>query len=420
MPNVRPSILAHSDAAAPDISVSVIGSLPPVKGISAYTAQLVAALAEARSAEVDVIGFSSIYPRFAYPGGEPNEAAAQTPAFDGVCVRNMLSWYNPISWLRGGFAIKADVVHAQWWSYALAPVYVTVLGLARLRGKRVVLTVHNVEPHEGGIMKRALNRAVFRFGQAFIVHSEQNRQTLQRMLGGDASRISVLPHGVLDTPRTGMSRAAARMRLGVPGDAKMLLYFGHIRPYKGVDVLLRAFADVVRAEPAAMLVIAGKPWGDWTRYGRLIDELGIAGSVRLHLDFVPTPEIESYFVATDAVVLPYTHFDAQTGVGTRALPFGRPLIVSDTGGLPELVIDRAMVVPPGDPAALARVIARVLGDAALRERLSADSLVVAKTLGWARIAAQTIAVYNALLGREPTTAQAADQAVAQASGARRP
>ena len=140
----------------------------------------------------------------------------------------------------------------------------------------------------------------------------------------------------------------------------------------------------------------------------------------LHLDFVPTAEIEPYFVAADAVVLPYTHFDAQTGVGTRALPFGRPLIVTETGGLPELVLDRGMVVAPGDAVALARVISRVLGDAVLRERLSADSLVVAKTLGWDRIAAQTVSIYNTALGRESHSVHANDRAATRAAGARRP
>ena len=417
MPEVLLPVPDPSRAGAPRLAVSMLGSLPPVKGVSSYTAHLLAALAADGDVDLEFIGFSSIYPRFAYPGGEPNEALVSTPHFEGVRQRGQLAWYNPFSWLRAGFALKGDVVHAQWWSYALAPVYATILGLARVRGKRVVITVHNVAPHEGGIAKRLLNRAIFAFGHAFIVHSEQNRDALQHAVGGDPARINVLPHGVLDTPRTGLSRASARLRLGVPGDAKMLLYFGHIRPYKGVDVLLRAFAAVVREQPDAVLVIAGKPWGDWARHEALIDESGIRASIRLHLDFVATADVEAYFVAADAVVLPYTHFDAQTGVGTRALPFARPLIVTRTGGLPELVLDPECVVAPGDVPALAQAITRVLGDAALRVRLSADSLAIARTLGWDRIAGETIAVYEAVCGRAGA-AGAKEQSIAQTAGAR--
>ncbi len=417
MSGMRLSLPRPARAGATRLAVSMLGSMPPAKGVSAYTQQLVAALASDDDVDLEFTGFSSIYPRFAYPGGDPNEAAVVTPEFEGVRQRARIAWYNPFSWLRAGLDMQGDVVHAQWWSYALAPVYGTVLGVARLRGKRVVITAHNVVPHEGGVAKRLLNRAIFAFGHAFIVHSEQNRADLQRIIAGDPARITVLPHGVLDTPRTGISRAAARLRLGVPGNAKALLYFGHIRPYKGVDVLLRAFANVLREQPDAMLIVAGKPWIDWAPYDALIDELGIRASLRLHLDFVPTTDVESYFVAADAVVLPYTHFDAQTGVGTRALPFGLPLIVTRTGGLPELVVDPDSVVPPADVVALARAIGRVLGEAELRASLSADSLAIAGTLGWERIAAQTIVVYEAVCGRAQD-AHDDGQPVAQAAGVR--
>lgn len=399
------------------VTASLVGTLPPVKGVSAYTAHLLEALAREPGAGVEFIGFKSIYPRRAYPGGEPDEAGLETPSFDDVRVRNTLTWYNPLSWIAAGVSARGDVVHAQWWSYALAPVYVTMLGIARLRGKRVLLTVHNVAPHESGLLKRALNRVVFRLGHEYIVHSEQNRRELQRIMGGDSSRITVLPHGILETPRTGMSRVTARDRLGLARDARVVLCFGNIRPYKGVDVLLRAFADVARADAAAVLVIAGKPWEDWGPYAALIDELGIASRVTCFLDYVPTAQIEPYFVAADVVALPYTHFDAQSGVGTRALPFGRPLVVSNVGGLPELVMEPGAVVPPSDPKALGAALTRVLTDGALRDRMAVDSLTIAGSLGWDRIAMRTAELYARMAGRR--TADADDNQVAEAAGAGR-
>lgn len=391
-------------------AVSIVGSLPPVKGVSAYTLSLLEALDEDGRLELNFVGFRGIYPHWAYPGGKPVEPNAKTPLLMGVQTRRPLSWYNPFSWIWAGLRMRGRVVHAQWWSYALAPVYMTVLGLARLRRKRIVLTVHNVEPHEGGFLKRLANRMVFRFGHHYIVHSEANKTTLQRMLRCDPSRISVLPHGVLETPRTGMSRLTARLKLGLADDARVILCFGNIRPYKGVDVLLRAFAQVAEEDPHAVLVIAGQSWGDWAPYQQLMDELGIADRVGRRLEYIPSDEIEQYFVAADVVALPYTHFDAQSGVGTRALPFGRPLVVTNTGGLPELVLDEEAVVPAGDADALARALLRVLRDPELRDRMSVESLALAASLGWEAIAERTVAIYASMLGDEWTPAENTNEA----------
>jgi glycosyltransferase involved in cell wall biosynthesis len=388
-----------------------LGSLPPIKGVSAYTVHLLDALSQTGDVKLDVVSFRSIYPRFAYPGGDPDEPGATPPVLAGVRFRSGLTWYNPVSWLTAGLGSEGDVLHAQWWSYALAPVYLTVLGLARLRRKRVVLTVHNVEPHEDGWLKRRLNRLVFRFAHAYIVHSEQNRADLHRIVGGDDARITVLPHGVLETPRTGMTRADARARLGLPDDAKVVLCFGNIRPYKGVDVLLRAWPRVLAMIPDARLLIAGQLWGEWAPYAAILDELGITGSVDSRLGYVPSDQIEKYAVAADVVALPYTRFDAQSGAGARMLPFGRPLVVTDTGGLPQLVADPEAVVPPGDAEALAGALIRVLRDDELRERMGAGSLAIAGTLDWDRIAARTVSLYRSLLEPRETYAAPEETAV---------
>ena len=187
----------------------------PSRGSRPTRRQLLGALAREPAANIEFVGFRRIYPRRAYPGGDPNEPGAETPAFEGVRVRNNVTWYNPLSWIAAGLTARGDVVHAQWWSYALAPMYITMLGIARMRGKRVLLTVHNVAPHEDGRVKRALNRVVFRLGHHYIVHSEQNRRELARIVG-DPTRISVLPHGMLETPRSGMSRVDGARRSGLP------------------------------------------------------------------------------------------------------------------------------------------------------------------------------------------------------------
>lgn len=384
------------------LRVSIVGTLPPTKGVSPYTRQLVQALSDRDDVDLQVIAFKDIYPRWAYPGGDPAEAPAESMATEAPSwlaqprVRSMVSWWNPISWVRAGMAIEGDIVHAQWWTHVLAPMYLAMLATARLRGKRVVMTVHNVTTHESNVFTRFLARQVMRFGERFIVHSPQNRSSLSMIVRGSDGRTSVLPHGILDAPRTGMSREDARAALKIDADAKVVLAFGNIRPYKGCDVLLRAFARVVRDEPNTTLIIAGRPWWKWNPQP-LIDELGIGANVRTHLDFVPASDIEAFFVAADVVALPYTSFEAQSGVGALALPFGRALVVSDAGGLPELTDDPQTIVPAGDVRALAAAIARVLADDELQRRLEEQSLEIATRFGWDAIAAETVEIYRSLL-----------------------
>jgi glycosyltransferase involved in cell wall biosynthesis len=389
-------------------AVSVIGTLPPIRGVSPYTEHLVTALSRTGLSSLEFVGFKAIYPRWAFPGGSTIERGATAPSLAGVRVRNGLRWYNPFGWALAGLTIRGDVVHAQWWSYALAPVYAVVLGLARLRGKRILITVHNVAPHEGGIVKRYFNRAVLRTGHHFIVHSHQNKEELQHVTGRRGDQIDVLPHGALAVPRTGLTQAEARARLGLPDApaSRVVLCFGHVRAYKGVDVLLRAFAEVARNDADVTLVIAGNPWGSFDHYASLIEDFGLAHRVRLFLDYVATPEIEAFFEAADAVVLPYTGFQAQSGVGALALHFGRALIVSDVGGLPDLVRQPACVVPPSNAPALASAIARLIRDDALRARAAGDSLALAAVYSWDAIAVDTVSLYRWLVSPGETRAPA--------------
>jgi glycosyltransferase involved in cell wall biosynthesis len=398
---LQASRFGTADGQLSKLRVSVIGTLPPVKGISAYSLHLAEALSRDPGVSLEFVGFSTIYPKWVYPGSEPSEPGASAPGLQDVRVRNLLTWYNPASWLQAGLTLQGDVVHAQWWSEVLAPIYATVLGIARLRGKRVVMTVHNIAPHEDGWLKCLAGRLALRFAHAYIVHSERNRSRLEDLVG-TRKPIAVRRHGALETPRSGLSPAAAREVLGLNAEAKVILCFGYVRRYKGIDVLLRAFAEVVRAEPSATLVVAGEPWVDWSPYDALIERLGIRDRVRLFLNFIPGNEVEAFFVSADVVVLPYLSFDSQSGAGARALPFGRALLVTDIGGLPELTRNSAAVVPAGDSVGLAEALLRIVQDDNLRDRLAADSLAVARELGWDAIAAATIDFYRSVLAREGT------------------
>lgn len=383
------------------MDVTMISSLPPHKGISAYTVPLAAALSESPGLRLQLVSFRSLYPRFLFPGGEIDDRGMNVNLPSSVSVRRLMDWYNPASWVQAGLSIGGAIVHAQWWSYPLAPQYFTALRIARWRGKKVVLTIHNVMPHEKSRLNNFLNSLIYPMADHVIVHSEGMRETLHENGAFRRGQVSVVPHGLLKPPAPEVpDMAAARRELGVPEGASTVLYFGNIRPYKGLETLLEALSLVSQRVPRAHMLIAGEPWTDWEPYREMIERLGLSESVTERLGFVPYNKVHLYFTAADVVALPYTHFDAQSGVASIALAFHRPAVVTDVGGLPDMVADARAVVPPGDSGALAEALTAVLTDGALRAKLQADAELVARRFGWEEIAARTIEVYRQILAGE--------------------
>lgn len=394
------SVGADREAVA-RVSVTMIGALPPWRGVAPYTQHVVEHVGALDEIDLEFIDFSSLYPSRLYPGGRPQNDGARPSTLLGVHVRRLLAWYNPLSWIWAGVTLRGRVVHAQWWSYVLAPVYVVVLALARLRGRRVVLTLHNVLPHDSSRLQRSLYITVFRLAHHFIVHSERNVEMLTSMYPRAAGRVSVVPHGPNAEPALpGPTKSEARRMLGLGTDEPVLLALGNIRPYKGLDVLLHAFRRVLDEGQRACLVVAGQPWGDFEPYRILIRKLALGDHVRTHLEFIPDERMAAFFAAADVAVYPYSQFEAQSGAAIDALAHGVPVIVSDVGGLPDLVDDPRAVVPPNDPEVLARALTLVLTDGALRAKLMRGATRKAAELDWRMVARRTASLYAYVVDSE--------------------
>jgi len=351
---------------------------------------------------VEFISFKTMYPTFLYPGGDlKDDATFPDRSQDGLRVRRSLTWYNPFSWIQEGLSAQGDILHAQWWSLPLAPVYFCICLIFKLRGKPVVFTVHNVHSHDPSALFREVSRLLFRLGDHFIVHTEQNRLQLTALYGISPKRISLIPHGSLDFHvRCSADPESIRKSMGLEARHKVILLFGAIRRYKGVDTALRAFAQVLAKMPECRLLIAGRLWEKWKPYQHLIDHLGVAEQILPVLDYIPSGEVYRYFCAADLVILPYHRFDSQSGVGSTAISFRKPMIVTRVGGLPELVRDSRFVVPPGDPDALASAIINCFQDPDLLSIMARDADTVAQQLSWPAIARKTCDVYERMLVRE--------------------
>jgi glycosyltransferase involved in cell wall biosynthesis len=265
----------------------------------------------------------------------------------------------------------ADVVHFQW-----LPVQAIDAHLLPRRRPRV-LTAHDVLPREPKPSQLAGQRKLYERMDAIVVHSEHGAGRLRDELGLDPAKVHVIPHGVLD------NLAAVPPESLFAKTKPVVLFFGLIRPYKGLDVLLEAWR---RALPDAELWVVGMP---------RMDASFIHGpGVRTALRFVSGAELAGAFEAADLVVLPYREID-QSGVLFTALAFGKPLLLSDVGGFGEIA--GAELVPPEDPEALAAALSALLADPAKLASMAAASRAAADgALGWDSIAQRTLALYEAV------------------------
>lgn len=379
--------------------VAVLGSFPPLRGLSSYCLEFTKAMSSLH--DIEFISFRELYPLFLYPGRDLDYDHS-FPSVDkrNLKVKRSLTWYNPATWLIEGLGSKGRLLHAQWWSLPLIFVYLVVCLCFRLRGKPVIFTVHNVISHERSMCYLYFSRLLFLLGNHFIVHTERNKKDLIRYFKIPDGRVSRVPHGPLDFHVSdAKDRKTARKLLRLDPGEKVILFFGSIRPYKDLETALRAFAVVKDEIPDARLLIAGKPWVDWKPYKKLVEELGIVDQVICHLRYIPSSEVNVYFLASDLVILPYSYFDSQSGVGAIALSFRKPLIVTQVGGLPDLVSEPRFAVPPKDPAALAKVQIECLKNKEMLNRMSAESERIATKLSWPNIAGKTSRIYKKVLNQ---------------------
>ncbi|MBN2498633.1 MAG: glycosyltransferase [Deltaproteobacteria bacterium] len=363
------------------LRIALLGLSHPFRGgIAHYTTLLCRALRMRFG--VDFYTLSRQYPELLFPGRSQLDASclALTEPHR-ACIDSL----DPRTWLATGLRIRAqkpDLLLVSWWQPYLAPSFGSIAHLARLGGVPVCFLCHNVQPHEPGVLDRLLLAYAYAAAQSFVVHAESDRAALARLR--PQTPVHVSPHPVyadLDWPRPG--REEARAALGLPADARVLLFFGFVRAYKGLGHLLES---VRRLDPRAgyKLVVAGEFYEPRSRYAAGLNALEDSGQLLLLDRYIPNEELPALFAASDLVLAPYL---SATGSGAvqLAYAFDRPVLASAVGGLPDVVQDghTGYLVPPGDPAALVAAIERHFserpdlgpGIAELRDRCSWAGMV---------------------------------------------
>ena len=377
--------------------MTMVGALPPLKGNAYYSMSLAREMS--KHIVTEFISFKRLYPDFLYPGGvEDVDPSFRIHQQSRLKIHRIISYCNPITWIRAAWVAQSRVVHLQWWSLPLAPIYLVILIGLKIRRKRILFTVHNVVPHEKSILDWRLTKIILAFGDAYIVHSRDNKETLTEAFEIPEANVHVVHMPIHDMyVGSGEDSASIRKTLGLPEKGKVLLSFGNIRPYKGLDVLIGAMPEVLRAVPDTHLLIAGQNWGKWNDpYGELIQSLKINRSVTPLLDYIPMSQVADIFQVADVVVLPYRYFDAQSGVGNIALAFEIPMVVTRVGGLADLVEDDRVVCPPEDVQALAQAIIPTLLDDQFRSKLKFDASRLKSRYSWSAAVSQTMKIYQQL------------------------
>ena len=285
--------------------------------------------------------------------------------------------------------LRPDVIHFHSTNTS-SLLYLTLLRYLRVP---VVATAHVVTPHERTTLGDAIYRRIHRLGHLVVAHSEFDRRRLLEEVGVAPHSVVVIPHGEYGFFEGGgavTDPATARRSLGLAPEDEVVLFFGYIREYKGLDVLLDAWPAVREVRPAARLVVAGDPGRlDPARREQLrAQATGL--DVIQRFEYIPFAEVAGYFAAADLLVLPYRHI-SQSGVLYLALSLGVPLIATRVGAVPEVLEDEesALLVPPESAADLSAATIRLLADPELRSRLARSGRRVAREYSWPIIAERT-------------------------------
>lgn len=338
-------------------NIVIIGPAHPLRGgLATFNQRLAKQFMDERH-QCAIYSFSLQYPSFLFPG---KTQYSDEPAPENITIHSVINSINPFNWIKIGNRLKKerpDMVIVRFWLPFMGPALGTILRRIRKNNHtKIICIADNIIPHEKRIGDKPFTRYFLKSCDAFITMSEKVMSDLR--LFQQVKPAQLVPHPLYDNFGSIISKVEARKHLGLPENEMIILFFGFIRKYKGLDMLLEAMADERVKHSGIKLLVAGEFYEDEKAYKELIEKLGIKEQLVLRTDFIPDSEVKYYLCAADAVIQPYRNA-TQSGVTPLAYHFEKPMLVTNVGGLPSLVPhEKVGLVAEPDPKAIAEGILR--------------------------------------------------------------
>ncbi len=314
--------------------IVIVGPAYPLRGgIAQFNESLCASLS-ANGVPCSIVSFYLQYPAILFPG-KSQKTEGTAPA--NIEIHEWLSSINPLSWAASAkriAAMKPSHVIIRFWLPFMGPALGTLARFLSKKGIVVIGLVDNAIPHEARPMDRSLSAWFFRHCNAFVALSQNVASQLKAIAPGKP--IHVHPHPVYDIFGESIPMNEAREKLNLHPTDPYVLFFGFVRKYKGLDLLLQAFAERQVRDTGARLLIAGEFYDDKLPYQQMMERLGIANRVEIRDSYIPDHEVKNYFCTANIIAQTYRNA-TQSGVTQIAYQFGRPMLVTNVGGLPEIV-----------------------------------------------------------------------------------
>jgi glycosyltransferase involved in cell wall biosynthesis len=347
------------------MKILIVGPAWPYRGGIADFDERIAREYIKKGDEVEIFTFTLQYPSFLFPG---KTQYSPDPRPEDLDIKRKVNSINPFNWIKVGRELKkknADLLIIKFWLPLMAPCFGTIARIVKGNGKtKVVSILDNIIPHEHRPGDKILSKYFVSSIDAFIAMSKSVYDDLKSL--NDKKPCLMSPHPIYDNFGTAVSREEAVGSLGLDPSAKYMLFFGFIRDYKGLDILLKAIADERIKNSDIKLIVAGEFYNNSETYFELEKELGLESKIIWRTDFIADEQVKNYFCASDIIVQPYKTA-TQSGVTQIAYHFEKPMLVTNVGGLPEIV-PNGKVGYSVEPEA--KVIADAINDFYANERYS--------------------------------------------------
>lgn len=375
------------------LRICIVGTAYPYKGGIAMFNERLAQEFIAQGHEVEIITFTLQYPKFFFPGKSQfsdDAAPADLKISRRVNSVNPITWYTTANYLKKG---QFDLVVAKYWIPAMGPSLGTIMRQVAKAGIKTISIIDNIIPHEKRPGDDQLSRYFVNSVQGFIAMSHKVHDQMQGFV--KSQPVIYNPHPIYDTYGEIIDRDKACAHLNLDPKFDYVLFFGYIRDYKGLDILLESMAIARKSNPNLKLIVAGEYYSNAEKYLKLIDDLQLEDHVSLHTEFISNDQVKYFFSAADMVAQSYKSA-TQSGISQMAIYFEKPIISTNVGGLPETVRDgKTGYLTNVDPKEVADGILRFFKDAPRKEFIK-NIQELKKEYSWSSFSRKLIDLYQKL------------------------